>query len=178
MQEIDGFQVFDKELVFEDWFKVYKQKAIQPTGKEFTYCYGEQKDGVIILALTAKQEVVMIKEFRMPFKKTLTQLPCGIIEEGESPKEAAARELQEETGYKAKKIVRLTSMYPTAGMLKFTSNLFFASELEFVGQNLEEEENIEVILIPLAEFEQMVKEGYLEGGMMLAYYISKDKELF
>ena len=59
----------------------------------------------------------------MPFKKTLWGLPCGIIDEGETPKQAAARELQEESGYKAKKLVKLGSMYPTVGMLKFQSNL-------------------------------------------------------
>jgi hypothetical protein len=62
-------------------------------------------------------------------------------------------------------------------MMKFKSNIFFATELTQTKQNLDETEIIDVKLVPLNRFEEIVRKGHTEGGMVLAYHIAKERGL-
>ncbi|MBW2988389.1 NUDIX hydrolase [Candidatus Woesearchaeota archaeon] len=174
---IEKPKILATRTLHNGWLKLKQADILLPNNTEMTYTFAEKEDGVIVLPLTKDKQVVMVEQFRVPIKKVFLELPAGLREPGETPEETAARELEEETGYKPGKLVHLTTVYPTTGLINFKAHLFFATELKKTKQNLEESEFLEVRLIPLKQFERMVKEGYMEGSMALAYFYAKSKKL-
>lgn len=87
-----------------------------------------------ILAITAKNEIILVEQYRIPMQRLVIEVPAGLVGdepefEGESLAESAARELLEETGYRAGTIVPLISSPTSAGMTSETTHLFHASNL-------------------------------------------------
>ncbi|HEV8456624.1 MAG TPA: NUDIX hydrolase [Gemmatimonadales bacterium] len=99
-----------------------------------------------VVAITAEGEVLLVKQFREAVRQELLEIPAGIIEEGESAEECAARELLEETGYRATKLQHLGSIYTSPGFTNERIELFRA-EPERVGDPTEEA--VDVVTIPI-----------------------------
>lgn len=145
---------------------VYNGKYIRVTEKDFLSRSGEKgtwecverkiyKGVVIIFALTEKKEVLLERIFRIPPECYVIELPAGLTDKkGESEREAAKRELLEETGYRAGKIIPVFSGVVVSGLLSVPRTIFFASDLKFVGRKkevVETGEEIEVIKVPLGK---------------------------
>ena len=95
------WKLLDKEyLVDAPWLKVAKEKCELPNGKVIDDFYTLwQPDWVLILARTAEGKWVMTEQYRHGTGKIALEFPAGIIDKGETPEQAALRELQEECGY-------------------------------------------------------------------------------
>ena len=108
---------------------------------------------VIVFALTKKKEVILEKQFRFPINKDIVELPAGLLDKpGENSKEAARRELLEETGYKAEKLVFISRGYFNPGITNSVIFIYSAPQITFVGFDgisSDGSEEIEVIKVPL-----------------------------
>lgn len=106
---------------------------------------------VVIIALTKEGELILERNWRAPLESFVIQFPAGLCDkEGENSEEAARRELLEETGYKAQKLIPiiLTPLCPALTPTRATH--FFAPEVEFVGgESIEITEEIEVLKVPV-----------------------------
>lgn len=100
--------------------------------------------GVGMLAVNEKREVLMVSQYRIAAKSMMLEIPAGKLEFGEDPLECGKRELIEETGYKANRIQHLGEYYPTPGYDEEKINIYLATELEWVGQHLDEGEFLNV----------------------------------
>lgn len=107
--------------------------------------------GVAIIGLTENNEVLMVRQFRAPYKETIYEIPAGKLEKGEDPYEAAVREFGEECGCKAKVFKYIGELYPTPGYCGEIIRLYYAADLEYGEQHLDEDENLDVYKIPLEE---------------------------
>jgi ADP-ribose pyrophosphatase len=114
---------------------------------------------VAIVAATEDGEIVMIKQYRKAVDDLIYEIPAGLIEYGENPKDAALRELEEETGYRAGKIEYLSEFYTSPGFCNEKIHVFLATQLEQVGQNLDDGEDIEYFNVKLEEAIKMIKLG-------------------
>lgn len=123
---------------------------------------------VVVLPLLDDGRIVMIRNHRFAVEETLWELCAGTLEEGESPAETAARELVEETGYRAERIEPLTTFYTSPGICDERMHAFLATGLSAVGQDLEETERIEVELVSRARALEMVASGELKDGKSIA----------
>ena len=141
----------------------YKGKRIQV--EELEYLDGDKViyrehvkagDAVEILAITEDNKIVMIQEPRTPIGKIILDLPAGMIEEGEEPVKAAIRELEEETGYLATNMEFLREYHPSVGYSNEKIKVYLATNLNETKQNLDEEEDIKVIEVPIDEVIQML----------------------
>ncbi|OQY09091.1 MAG: hypothetical protein B6I28_03660, partial [Fusobacteriia bacterium 4572_132] len=138
-------RIISEKLIYKGVvFDVKKKKIKLPNGKIADRDVIEPRKAVAVVAITDEDKVVLVKQYRVAVKKDLWEIPAGLIEEGEDPKEAALRELKEETGYKAKKIEEITKIHTSPGILSGTIIIYKATELVKSKQNLDEEEFVEV----------------------------------
>jgi ADP-ribose pyrophosphatase len=123
-----------------------------------------------VLAVTPDRRVVLVRQFREAVRESILEIPAGIYDqEGETPEEAARREVREETGYRVTSLRPLGSIYTTPGFTDERIDLFFA-HAELAG---EPEEGMEVVEIPLEKAVDLVRDGRISDaktaiGILLA----------
>lgn len=125
-------------------------------------------DAVVILPILEKRQVVMIRNERFIAGQTLWELPAGTLEAGEDPAAGAARELLEETGYRAGELRALTKFYPSPGICTEYMHAFVARDLEHVGQKLDDSERIEVEVVTWRRVWSMMRDGTIRDGKTMA----------
>ncbi len=123
---------------------------------------------VVILPLLDGERIVMVKQYRIGPREWIYELPAGTIEEGEDPRETAARELEEETGYRASRIVKLFSMYTSPGTSTEIIHAYLAQDLEYVGEKPEESEAIRVVVKNINEVLDMIRRGEIVDAKTIA----------
>lgn len=133
-----------------------------PDGKPGTREVVEHPGGVCIAALTDKDELLFVRQFRYPFKDEILELPAGKMEKGEDPFTTAQRELKEETGCTGKDWVSMGNMYPTPGICSEIDRLYFCHVDKESGRlDLDEDEFIEPERVPLKRAAEMAMNGEL-----------------
>lgn len=138
----------------------------------------EHPGGVCVAALTEKEELLFVEQFRYPYMETVLELPAGKLEYGEDPFEAGKRELLEETGAAAKNYRDLGKLYPTPGYCGEIIHMYLAENLTFSEQHLDADEFLEVCRIPLEEAFQMVmrneiRDSKTQVGILKTYQLVK-----
>jgi len=140
--------------------KLLRRTFRMPDGRLEDYDIKLEPQVVTILALTAEQNVVIARQFRPGPEQVLLELPGGAVDPGEAPEDAARRELLEETGYSGVLHLVCASLddaYST--LLRFN---FVATDCQrTTAQHLEQNEYIEVVEMPLAEFRQHLRSAQL-----------------
>ena len=132
-----------------------------PDGNTATREVVRHPGGVCVAALTDRQELLFVRQFRYPYGTVLTELPAGKLSPGEDPAECAMRELKEETGASAATLVPLGVLYPSVGYTDEVLHLYMATELDFGDTCPDEDEFLEIVRIPLTDALKMVEEGAL-----------------
>lgn len=112
--------------------------------------------GVSVLALTEDERVYMVRQFRYPYSRLLLETPAGKLNEGEDPLTCGKRELQEETGMIADRYEDLGKVYPTVAYVDEIIHCYLATGLHPGAQHLDEDEFLDVELIPLQTLYEMV----------------------
>ncbi|OIP34209.1 MAG: hypothetical protein AUK47_18130 [Deltaproteobacteria bacterium CG2_30_63_29] len=123
---------------------------------------------VVILARREDGKFLLIRNTRRVLGHTLWELPAGTRDGAEDPAACALRELREETGYAAKTLLPLGGFYSAPGFCTEYLFAFLAEDLEFVGQELDRGEQIEVYMRSEEELDEMLRGGELVDGKTLA----------
>lgn len=117
--------------------------------------------GVCVVPINENGEVLMVKQFRYPFKEALVEIPAGKLEVGEDHREAGLRELREETGAVCEKFEYLGVCYPSVAYLTEKIHMYLATGLTFENQDLDDDEFLDVIKIKLEDAVEMVMNNEL-----------------
>ena len=126
------------------------------------------RGAVVIVALTANNEVRLVKQFRAGVEDWMIELPAGSLELNENPDLCAPRELLEETGDQAARWQKLGGFYSSPGILTEYLHLYLATDLTPGPNNLEFDEHIEVLTIPWVEAIAMISRGEIEDAKTIA----------
>lgn len=135
----------------------------------------EHSGGVCVAALTDNDELFFVKQFRYPFKRVLTELPAGKLEKGEDPLAAGIRELEEECGVVADKVISMGTIYPTVAYCSEIIYLFLAVGLHATHSHLDEGEFLSAEKIPLEKAEEMVMAGEISDAKTVALVLKVAK---
>ena len=124
-------------------------------------------DWVNVIALTPDQQVVMVRQYRFGTERVELEIPGGIIDEGETPEQAARRELLEETGYDCARITPLGFIAPNPAIHRNRLYSFLAEGCTHVAaQQQDPGEDIAVELLPLAEIDGLLASGTIQHALV------------
>jgi ADP-ribose pyrophosphatase len=123
---------------------------------------------VVVLPVLADGRIVMIRQYRHATRMFLWELVAGRIDSGENPRQAAARELIEETGYRARRFRVFLDVFPTPGFLEERMYILLAEGLTAGVAEPEEDEKITVKAFTRAQLDKMIKRGTLRDAKSVA----------
>lgn len=177
------WKVLDREYLIErPWLTARRDRLELPDGRIMEEYYVlEYPDWVNVIAITKDGSFVMERQYRHGLGVYSTELPCGVMEKGEDPLEAAKRELLEETGYSGGKWSKLMALSPNPGSMNNLSHCYLATGVEKTAeQSLDENEELEVMLMSESEVRSLLENGGICQALMVAtlykYFINKLRE--
>jgi len=170
---VEPFRRLASERILETAiFSVRQDRAAHPqTGRVGEYVVLEQPDWANVVAVTADERIVMIRQWRHGTRAVELEIPAGIVDPGESPRAAAIRELREETGYapaSPEAVVAIGAVAPNPAYQSNTCHTFLATGCTEVGaQALDPGEDIEVVLLTRAELDAALERGEVRNAQVI-----------
>jgi ADP-ribose pyrophosphatase len=139
------------------------ERAVLPDGRSVELDVVHHPGAAAVVPFESEDRVLLIRQYRHAAGGTIWEVPAGKLD-GEAPERCAARELEEEVGRRAGRIVQLASILTTPGFTDEVIHLFAAFELEPVPQRLEHDEVIEVVPTALERALEMIWSGELRDA--------------
>jgi len=164
----------ESKVVYEgNLLTVYCDKVELPNGKEAGREFIRHPGAVAVVPVTPEGNIVLVRQYRYPVGKVMLEVPAGKLDKGEHPDDCARRELEEETGYVAHKIKRLSSIYTTPGFTDEVIHLYIAEQLTLATQRPDEDEFLEVEVYTKEQIRVMINDGTInDAKSMLALLLA------
>ncbi len=148
---------------------IYKGKIVTVKTKKITFKDGHtslyefvlHKPAVAIIPVIENKKIILVKQARPVINKNIWELPAGIIDKNETPYRAAKRELEEETGLKAKKMKKIGAFYSSPGFTDELTFFFIGKNFIKTRQKLDKDENIILKTFTIKRLLKMIKENKL-----------------
>jgi ADP-ribose pyrophosphatase len=147
-------------------FRVTEEHAKDRDGFEIKRSIVRHAGSAVIL-VAEDNRILLVRQYRMPAKKYLWEIPAGRLDPGETPLKAAKRELTEETGYRARTWKKLATWWASPGFLSEKMTLFLATDLTEGDADPMDDERIETRWFARSELDEMVRNGKIEDGKTL-----------
>ncbi|MBQ5968600.1 MAG: NUDIX hydrolase [Clostridia bacterium] len=155
--------IFDGRII-----RVHVDDIELPNGKPAIREIVEHPGGVCVAALTDRNTMTFVRQYRYPYHKVLLELPAGKLEKGEDPLTAGLRELEEECGLQAETVRSLGCVYPTVAYCSEIIYLFLATGLTKTHQHFDEDEFLETVELTLDEAVEMVMRNEITDSKTVA----------
>lgn len=160
-----------KEILKTKIFTVTDDHAVDPSGFEIKRAIVRHSGSAVMMAVDDRNRVLLVRQYRLPAQDYLWEVPAGRLDPGENPRQAAERELREETGYSAKKWTELASYYPSPGFVSEKMTVFLAQDLAEGEQQPMDDEKIEAKWFEAAELDQLIRSGEIHDGKTLVAFL-------
>jgi|LGOV01.1.fsa_nt_gb ADP-ribose pyrophosphatase len=131
--------------------------------------------GAVALLVMKDRQFYFVQQYRIAVQRILTEIPAGLIEIGENPKDAAIRECQEEIGYRPLNLTKIGKFIPTPGYCSEYITLYCATEFVYEPKKEDPDEFIKVIKMPVRTVKALFQKGFFKDGKTVAalgYYFS------
>ena len=158
------------------WYTGGYDLVEQPDGSTKKYYWAELPPAVVVLARTG-DDVVFVEQYRPTVRETCLECPAGIVENGESYTTAAARELQEETGFAADALATLATFDTATGVLRHERGIVYAEGLTPVERNLDDNEFLSVRTVPADEALAAAREEPANDATLEAVLLAREEGL-
>lgn len=145
-------------------FNVNRLDVELPSGRQAVRDVVRHPGAVAIVALTGEGRICLVRQYRTALDRVTVEIPAGKLGPGEDPLDCATRELLEETGMRAQKMAYLTTIATSAGFADELIYIYMATGLTFAGSAPDEDEFINVDLVPLQELIDAVLDGKIEDA--------------
>ena len=156
----------EREEIFEGAIvHLVRDTVIIPNGARATREVCLHHGAVCVVPVTEDGEIIMERQFRYPFNEVLWEIPAGKLDKDEFDHlEAAKRELREETGYTAENYTFLGEYYPSPAILSENIHMYLATGLKKGEQDLDEDEFLDVVKVPLDDVVKMIMNNEIQDG--------------
>ncbi|MCG3114230.1 MAG: NUDIX hydrolase [Candidatus Manganitrophus sp. SA1] len=159
---------------------LFVESAALPNGKTFELEVVRHPGASAVVPLKEDGKVVLIYQYRHAAGGFIYEVPAGKLSPGEAPESCAEREVEEEVGYKVGKLEKLTTIFTAPGFCDEQIHLFLGTELVFSGQQLGEDEVLQVIEMPFEEAmnrieDQTIRDAKSIVALELAYRRAKKR---
>jgi ADP-ribose pyrophosphatase len=155
----------DSERIFNGAvFAVDRDRLLEDNGIEIVREVVRHPGGAGALPLFDDGRVALVRQYRHPAQRELLEIPAGKIEDGEAPEMCAAREVEQEIGFRVGRIEKLAEFYSTPGFCEEKLHVYLATDLTPSSQALDHDELIEVVYLSFAEAAQMAERGGIEDS--------------
>ncbi|MFZ0449716.1 MAG: NUDIX hydrolase [Desulfatiglandaceae bacterium] len=153
-------------------FALRKDTALSPrTGKTHDFFILESSSWVNVIPLTKDNQVVLVRQYRHGTGEVTLEIPGGLVENKDTPEQAAWRELAEETGYGAEEMISLGFVFPNPAIQNNKCFTFLAKNAMQVGeQDQDGGEDIEILLKPLSEIPGLIRTGVISHSLVVAAF--------
>jgi ADP-ribose pyrophosphatase len=125
-------------------------------------------DWVNVVALTAEGDAILVRQFRFGVEANTLEIPGGMVDQAEEPAAAAARELEEETGFRAREVIHLGAVHPNPALQSNWCHSYLALGCEpkhALAQDASED--IEVVLVPGSSLQRLIREGQITHALVV-----------
>jgi ADP-ribose pyrophosphatase len=157
-------------------FNVDRDRLVEDDGTEVVREVVRHPGGAGGLPLFDDGRVALVKQYRHPTGRELLEIPAGRIEDGETPVACAAREIEQETGFRARYLEKLAEFYSTPGFCEEKLHVYLATELLPVPRDLDHDEFVEIVYLPLVEAVEMARDGRIEDSKtIIALFLAQLK---
>ena len=162
-------KTLSSEKIFDGRILHIRRDTVQlPNGAQSFREVVDHPGGVCVLALDGENRALLVSQFRYPYKEVVREVPAGKLERGEDPREAAIRELREETGAVAGTFESLGELYPSPGYCGEIIRMYLARDLTFGGTDLDEDEFLNLERVPFETLVQQVLSGEVRDAKTIA----------
>jgi len=151
--------ISSKEITKNEIFRVTLDDAVDPGGFEIKRFIVQHRGSAVMMPVDESNRILLVRQYRLPARRYLWELPAGSIDEGETALQTARRELVEETGYRAKKWQRLAEFFPSPGFLAEKMTIYLATGLTAGEATPMEDERIEVRWFTAKQVDDMLRAG-------------------
>ncbi|MFD2371856.1 NUDIX domain-containing protein [Brevibacillus sp. GCM10020057] len=156
---ISSQSIYDGRII-----KVKVDEVQLPNGKTAKREIVHHQGAVAVMPITDDGKLVAVRQFRKPLERTIVEIPAGKLEPGEEPLSCAIRELEEETGYVAKKMELLSSFYTSPGFADELLHVYVATGLTKGESRPDEDEFVDVLELTLAEARELHRSGEIRDA--------------
>ncbi|MBE5852099.1 MAG: NUDIX hydrolase [Lachnospiraceae bacterium] len=162
----EEFKRLERNLISKGAIIDYYQDTMQiPNGNIVKWDLIDHKGAAAALPVREDGKILMVKQYRNALERYTLEIPAGGLQSADEPtRDAAARELEEETGYKANELTMLISIYTTVAFCNEKIDIYLARNLKKSCQNLDEDEYIDVYAMELDELVQMIYDGKIQDS--------------
>ena len=172
-KQLSSTKIFDGRILH-----VYKDVVELPNGRKSTREYVRHLGAVCIVPITDDGKILLERQYRYAVGETIIEIPAGKLDSAdEDPRDAALRELREETGATPRELIDLGSYYGSPAILSERIRVFLARGLTFGEQSFDEGEMLETFLMPLDEAVDAVLDGKIPDGKTQAGILRADAML-
>jgi ADP-ribose pyrophosphatase len=167
----------DSERIFNGAvFAVDRDRLLEDNGIEIVREVVRHPGGAGALPLFDDGRVALVRQYRHPARRELLEIPAGRIEDGEAPEMCAAREVEQEIGFRVGRIEKLAEFYSTPGFCEEKLHVYLATDLTPSSQALDHDELIEVVYLPFAEAVKMAERGGIEDSKTVIALLLTEKK--
>jgi len=163
--------ITSKEVYSCSLFRVTEDEASDKSGWKIKRSVVRHLGSAVMMAVDDKDQVMLVRQYRLPANQYLWELPAGKIDEGETALQAAKRELIEETGLRAKKWKKLASFYPSPGYVEEHMTIFLATGLTHGESEPMEDERIETRWFTKKELRKQIASNKIEDAKTMIAFL-------
>jgi ADP-ribose pyrophosphatase len=163
--------ISSKRLLKTPIFRVTMDKAYDPEGFEIKRAIIQHRGSAVMMAVDADRRMLLVRQYRLPARAYMWELPAGRVDAGETVLTAAKRELREETGYRATSWKKLASFFVSPGFLAEKMTIYLATGLTAGATHFMEDERIDKKWFTMDEVDAMIRSGEIQDAKtMLGFF--------